>query len=106
MLFAKAVRGLRDFVWAKDIWLHYPGRSIMPSFFGKGSIRRIFANCNVAFGDCESPLESKQSQLVSWSCPAYGIVGVNTDGSSLGNLGRSGDGGGSLNLLSFVPGLP
>ncbi|KAJ7004907.1 hypothetical protein NC653_009667 [Populus alba x Populus x berolinensis] len=36
MLFAKAVRGLRDFVWAKDIWLHYPGGSIMPSFFGKG----------------------------------------------------------------------
>ena len=38
MLFAKAVRGLRDFVWAKDInvWLHYPGGSIMPRIFGKG----------------------------------------------------------------------
>ena len=54
------------------------------------SIRQIFADCNVAFGDCESPLESKQSQLVSWSCPAYGIVGINTDGSSLGNPERQG----------------
>ena len=54
------------------------------------SIRQIFADCNVALGDCESPLESKQSQLVSWSCPAYGIVGVNIDGSSLGNLERQG----------------
>jgi hypothetical protein len=35
MLFAKAVRGLRDFVLAKDIWLQYPGGSITPSFFGK-----------------------------------------------------------------------
>jgi hypothetical protein len=36
MLFAKAIRGLCDFVWAKDIWLLYPGGSVMPSFFVKG----------------------------------------------------------------------
>ncbi|KAJ6414566.1 hypothetical protein OIU84_003544 [Salix udensis] len=77
-----AIRGRRDFVWAEDIWPLYPGGSIMSSFFGKGwndwftteekavnwkseswSIRQIFADCKVAFGDGESPFESKQSQL-------------------------------------------